>query len=119
MNLDKKIDGFIQLGAFLDQLGPNGIKNPSLNELNNLFYEHFQDLIKTQYQYNGWFTEDNVRNAISSISSMLEKEAITKWIDLYQNELKDKKKPKKVAVIMAGNIPMVGFHDFFCVLMSG
>src|SRR4051812_32549880 len=111
MEIEKKINDFAELGTFLAQFGTTDSKKRELNRLNNLFYDRFEELIKKQYQYNGWFTEDNVRLAISALSEMLKKNELEKWTGAYKSELGKKKNPKKVAVIMAGNIPLVGFHD--------
>ncbi len=65
---------------------------------------------------NVWFTQDNVSNAIKSICCMLQQSGMEDFLNRYDNiDIV----PKTVGVIMAGNIPLVGFHDFFCVLMSG
>lgn len=64
---------------------------------------------------NPWFTEDNVRMAVSGIARFLNKEKLQAWTSTYAFN----NNPKKVALIMAGNIPMVGFHDLLCVLISG
>ena len=77
--------------------------------------ENLNSLISRQVHYNGWFSEDMVRNAFVSLAAMLEKEKLEDWAKIYRfND-----KPFTVAVIMAGNIPLVGFHDFLCVLLSG
>lgn len=65
---------------------------------------------------NVWFTPANVSNAIDSICAMLSQSDIVAFMSHYDNV---DVKPKTVGVIMAGNIPLVGFHDFFCVLMAG
>lgn len=119
MDSIKKINAFSKLGVFLYQFAPGEVKKKELNTLNGLFYDRFNNIIQTEYQYNGWFTEENVRFAISSLARTLKREALEKWIDQHKNELVKKKDSKKVAVIMAGNIPLVGFHDFLCVLISG
>src|SRR6185312_117422 len=65
---------------------------------------------------NNWFTEENVKMSIESISSWLTTEKLTDWTKNYT--IKDKT-PRKIGVVMAGNIPLVGFHDMLCVLISG
>lgn len=117
MEIKKKIESFCKLGQFLQQFETETLINSDLKELNDLFYDRFQDLIKKQYHYNGWFTEQNVRTAINSIAKTLNKEQLETWLSKYKDIVK--KSSKRVGVIMAGNIPMVGFHDFLCVLMSG
>jgi len=118
MVLDNRIKTFVKLGVFLKQFAEKGEKQKA-NLLNEAFYEHFEELIKTVHIYNGWFTEQNVRSAISEISNSLHEGFLIDWLSGYVKSLHENKKHKVVAVIMAGNLPMVGFHDMFCVLMSG
>jgi hypothetical protein len=66
--------------------------------------------------FNNWFTRDNVKVALEGIAEILDKDAMEKWICRYSIS---ERAPKKVGVVMAGNIPMVGFHDMMVVLMSG
>ncbi len=105
------------LGGFLKQFSKEGHKQDD-NVLNELFYNDFEELIKTVHIYNPWFTENNVRTAIGAIANGLTQEELVNWLSAYIAQL-DRKKPVRVAVIMAGNIPMVGFHDMLCVLLSG
>jgi len=85
---------------------------PSTSHKENLIQQ-----IADAHLYNGWFTEKNVRYSIQSLADMLHKESLESWLSKYK--LKDNNNPKTIGVIMAGNIPIVGFHDFVCVLLSG
>lgn len=78
-------------------------------------YIALTDLVDKQVHYNGWFTAHNVRQSLLNLGLQLTKEGLTIWSANYSFS----KSPKRVAIIMAGNIPLVGFHDFLCVLMSG
>ena len=78
--------------------------------------EQLTDLINNELYYNAWFTPANVEKAVTSIGNMLNTADITTWLSKYQ--LKDHA-PKKVGSILAGNIPLVGFHDILCVLATG
>jgi len=118
MTINKRIEAFVLLGDFLKQFGNNGTRQNN-NKLNDLFYDDFEELIKIIHQRNTWFTAENVRTAIEEISCMLEEKALRSWLAGYMTELSERNKPKNIAVIMAGNIPMVGFHDMLCVLISG
>ena len=118
MNLDKRIKTFATLGIFLEQFSASETKQTD-NRLNEDFYDDLNELIKTIHFHNGWFTEDNVRNAISAIVGSLKPEFLNNWLFAYPEISFNNKTPKNIAVIMAGNIPMVGFHDMLCVLMSG
>ncbi len=69
-------------------------------------------------QQNHWFTSAFVNLAATSIvENFLQRDALSKWIAHYR--LDDNIQPKTVGIVMAGNIPLVGFHDFLCVFMSG
>lgn len=65
---------------------------------------------------NAWFTRGNIELAVSNIcAEFLQKDKLEQWISKY----KPVSNPKKVGVVTAGNIPLVGFHDFLCGFMSG
>jgi len=110
LTLDERTSAFAELGKFLSAFA-------ATNYSEDKEAEKFENLILGTAHYNGWFTEDNVRCAISGISMMLEKNKLLKWLEKY--ELQEEEQLKRVGVIMAGNIPMAGFHDFLCVLVSG
>src|SRR5437016_5641925 len=110
MTLEKRIKAFVTLGKFLKQFSEQAERQAD-NVLNKLFYNEFNELIQTLHFHNGWFTEDNVRNAIGAIAQSLNEEMLSNWLSAYPEISDEKIKPKNVAVIMAGNIPMVGFHD--------
>ena len=115
MSLEKRIKGFVQLGLFLNQF-KTAAKNPNLKEVNTVFYDVFEDLILRQKSYNGWFDKENVLNAITQTANSLTTDNIKSWLldyDVPQNN------DKIIGVIMAGNIPLVGFHDFLSVLITG
>ena len=118
MNIDNSIKIFSELGKFLKQFSINEKKANNV-KLNDLFYNDFEELVKTIHVRNPWFIEENVRKAIGAIADTLSEEKLVDWISVYINRLKQNKSSKKVAVIMAGNLPLVGFHDMLCVLISG
>jgi hypothetical protein len=117
MSPTKRKEAFIQLGAFLSQFTTTGIQKKENIPQNDLFFEAFEMQIKRAKEYNGWFTEENVLFSIENWSLLLTKKNIEQWCSSYH--FPDKATEKRVAVIMAGNIPLVGFHDFLCVLLSG
>ncbi len=71
---------------------------------------------------NSWFTIENQKQAIAEIAiHFLNKERLGNWAknyDYLQTET-DTRQPKTVGLVMAGNIPLVGFHDILCVFVSG
>ncbi len=68
---------------------------------------------------NQWFTEYEIARALIALSEMLQEDKMARWLDHYRLMMDANTSPKTVGVVMAGNIPMVGFHDFMCVLLSG
>lgn len=65
--------------------------------------------------HNPWFTPKNVKQAIQAFGLMLQADDINHWF----NTIHFTSSPKKIGLILAGNIPMVGLHDVFCVLATG
>jgi len=111
-----KIKSFVELGKFLSQFSAKeSLKNTAVLN-NDLFFNSFQDLIQLSQSHNGWYTKENVYFAIQSWAEALTESNINKWISAYNFETVH---AKKIGLILAGNIPLVGFHDFISVLMSG
>lgn len=74
-------------------------------------------MTRTQYK-NPWFTIENQQSAISAIADhFLKEEKLRAWLANY--ELSDSALAHKVGLVLAGNIPLVGFHDILCVFLSG
>lgn len=111
-----KIKCFIELGKFLSQFSENKtVKNDTV--LNNyLFYDDFNALIELSQSHNGWFTPNQVYFAIQSWSEALTEPNLNKWLSKYDFS---NVKQQTIGLILAGNIPLVGFHDFLSVLVSG
>lgn len=116
MDLQQRINAFVELGKFLSQFSINGIEKKENIIHNDLFFDGFKHQINLAQEHNGWFTKENVLFSIHNWSNALKKSNITSWIDKYNFNTNNS---KKVAIIMAGNIPLVGFHDFLSVLISG
>ena len=101
MTTQNRINAFAQLGGFL--MFPD---------------ENLEQLIESAPYQNAWFTAENARKAILAIGKMLNKEDLEQWLKKKEDsgEAKDS---KSVGLVLAGNIPLVGFHDILCVLASG
>jgi hypothetical protein len=78
--------------------------------------EQLNNIISAEKNYNAWFTTGNINRAIKSIVSQLTVDSLEEWLSKYKIPTSS---PKKVGLILAGNIPLVGFHDVLCVLVSG
>ena len=98
LTAEKVIIAFNQLSTFL--------KEPD---------EHLRDLMQRAPNHNAWFTIEEVERSLSSFQAMLQEKDLKKWLE----NVKITSQPKKVGLILAGNIPMVGFHDILCVLATG
>jgi hypothetical protein len=109
MTLNKRISAFEQLSVRLqDTLDGKKTGNDKLSRQ-----------IEQEHNYNSWFIPYFVRRAMDSIVQMLNEKQIEQWILPYQDMLSIQQSPLRTGVIMAGNIPLVGFHDFISVLMAG
>ncbi|HET9503614.1 MAG TPA: acyl-CoA reductase [Hymenobacter sp.] len=78
--------------------------------------DELTDLAARARNRNGWFDLPNVRAAITGIAHLLAEPQLSQWAGRYPTE---PAQPRQVGVVMAGNIPLVGFHDMLCVLVSG
>jgi hypothetical protein len=107
---------FVALGKFLSQFSlEKNTRNESVLH-NDLYFDRFADLIKLSQSHNGWFTPEQVHFAIESWAEALQEDNLNEWLSSYDFS---KVNPKTVGLILAGNIPLVGFHDFLSVLISG
>ena len=109
-------DAFEELGKFINQFTTVPYEKSKGVLLNDLFFDGFKHQIKLAKEHNGWFTEKNMAFAFKSWANELNSKTVKQWINKYNFS---NVKPKTVAIIMAGNIPLVGFHDFLSVLISG
>ena len=116
MTVEKRIKAFAKLGEFLSQFQPDGIVKNDTVVMNDTFFDPFNQQVDRAYEFNGWFTKDNVLTAFSKWGNILNLNNLNNWTSQY-----DLKTPTalNIGVIMAGNIPLVGFHDFLSVLISG
>ena len=100
MNLTRRINAFGKLGNYI-----NAIDEVTLDEIS----------LSARNQ-NSWFTKENIRQAFQALTKYTKEENLISWTSQYNLEPLH---PKTVAVVMAGNIPLVGFHDLISVLISG
>lgn len=105
MNHQERKAAFIRLGEVLGSIS----ENPQESDWAAAF-----NLAEAE---NRWFTQENIAIALRGIAFMLQDEKLEKWLSAYSDL--PEKGDKRVGLIMAGNIPLVGFHDLLCVLASG
>jgi hypothetical protein len=92
-----------------------------LQKIKNYLQEDAGDwqIIKTRAtQHNGWFTPEFINQAVNNIcNSMLQQAQLNRFVTHYH--LDDNITAKNIGIVMAGNIPLVGFHDFLCTFLTG
>jgi hypothetical protein len=79
--------------------------------------EQLSQIINDERHYNAWFTPESVLQAVTAIGSTLNPADLAAWLNKYP--IRQNKIGKRIGLILAGNIPLVGFHDILCVLISG
>nr|WP_299344029.1 acyl-CoA reductase [Allomuricauda sp.] len=103
------IQAFVKLGSYISQFVEN-------HENNDGFHE-FEETLEKAEQQNAWFTRENILFSLRQWGKVLTEQKLSQWLDNYN--FVNAEESKTVGIVMAGNIPMVGFHDFLCVLLSG
>lgn len=99
MNLQKRIETLGRLGEYILANG-----------------EEWQQAQELAIARNAWFTPEHIALAARNIATQfLVREKLEAWVAAYALPAS----PKKVGIVMAGNIPLVGFHDFLCGFVSG
>jgi hypothetical protein len=97
-NKESKINAFVKLGIYL--------QNPD---------QELTEFIVRAKNKNAWFTEEQVKNALAAIGKSLNANDLEQWLSPYNFT----NNAKKIGLVLAGNIPLVGFHDILSVLISG
>ncbi len=110
------IEAFVKLGGFLRafcEFDNSGIVNEGIDQTRLIA---FKAEVEGVYHYNGWFTKENCIHAFQEWGNLLTEEKLRHWLSPYDLNTN---KEIIVALIMAGNIPLVGFHDLLSVLITG
>ncbi len=101
--LESRIELMAKLGEYLS----------SNNEI-------LDEAIDNAHRANGWFTPEFVQLSLSNIATFfLKNDLLKSWISAYPKIAADHISPKELGIVMAGNIPLVGFHDFLCGFVAG
>lgn len=117
MTLETRINIFSELGNFLRLLSNENPDLSDFNESNKKLFETLSEKISETVHHNGWFTKENVLFALNQWGNVLTTENLKEWLGNY--EFSNIQTNKNIGIVMAGNVPLVGFHDFLCVLLSG
>ena len=116
MTLTERKKAFTELGRFLSQFSLDNSRQNDGVLHNEPFYHQMLELVQRSKSYNGWYTEEQVFFALESWAGALTAEHLDNWLSKYNLE---NVAPKTVGLVLAGNIPLVGFHDFLSVLITG
>lgn len=108
MTIEKQILGLCKLSSYIEDFLE---KNPEIYSEND---KEFLAVLRRSHHENPWFTLENQKFALHQWADLLKRENIEQWLSAY----KPSKKEKKVGLILAGNIPLVGFHDVISVILS-
>jgi hypothetical protein len=101
MNLAERITLLVKLGKYLMEDS-----------------EELKPVKQKAFEKNKWFTEEFIDYSFKNIAThFLDNEKLTGWVKHYH--IDDNIQPQKIGIVMAGNIPLVGFHDFLCVFITG
>jgi hypothetical protein len=98
LTAEKLIIAFHKLSDFLNEPG-----------------DEFNSIIDSAPNHNGWFTKEEVIRSLASLQEMLNRKDLEQWFA----DIKLNAQPKTIGLILAGNIPLVGFHDMLAVLATG
>lgn len=100
---EERIGALAQLGQYMLANGPE-----------------LQVVVERTFRSNPWFTPDNQLAAMQAIArQFLDRSHLEKWLSAYPVPDKPVAQPAKVALILAGNLPLVGFHDWLCIFATG
>lgn len=112
MEFTRRKEAFVELGRIISLL----LNKQMPTNIPTALCSRFDNELRSAHYYNGWFTYESVLTAFSSIAKSLTENKLHSWTSNYKLI---EKSNKKIGVILAGNIPLVGFHDFISVLISG
>ena len=102
-NLQQRVELMVRLGEYL-------LQQP----------DTWQAAVELANRHNAWFTSDYCNHAARQIGKyFLSADRLNEWLSQYPDLSHHSGTPKRVGLVMAGNIPLVGFHDFLCIYLSG
>lgn len=116
MTIQERKSHLVEVGNFLRQFSKAEEKGNLVVKDEEPYYDKLNKEISFAIHHNGWFTRENILYALEEWSKALTEENLSTWLQPYDLE---EEKLITVGLILAGNIPLVGFHDFISVLVSG
>lgn len=114
--LELRLEAFVKLGGLFREFCEFSTNSDHNQESNNEWFLQLDETIDLAGHKNGWFIKENILFCLEKWGDLLTEENLVDWLSVYDIE---QNKPKTVALIMAGNIPLVGFHDFMVTILTG
>lgn len=114
MKLNERIHALSRLGSLLEKFAQYDGDPGSDHWLGKL-----EEAALRAFQQNPWFTREEVGHALGHLGSLLRADSLQRWMAPYAERIEKRKVPARVGLVMAGNIPAVGFHDLLCALLAG
>ena len=116
INLDQRISAFSKLGVYLTDVVNESekiVKQPDTQA------SDFEKLMHDAVLQNPWFTRENCLSAFRQWAENLSERKLKLWLKPYEKHLGESLSVHNVGVVNAGNLPLVGFHDFLSVIIAG
>ncbi len=114
MKLNQRIDALAELGGLLSVFAQKPEPDPT-----DRWALALEMAVQRAFQHNPWFTADEVRCALGYLGEQLTTDGLTRWMEPYAEKIENQRTRARVGIVMAGNIPAVGFHDLLCVMLAG
>ena len=118
MHTDNTLEVLSELGRIMLEAGSLSVMEEAVQEVPRQV-AFLDSLVRRCGISNPWFIPEFTRYSLRAWGEALQPKKVRKWLETYPERGGGEGAPKKVAVIMAGNLPMVGLHDLLCVLASG
>lgn len=111
LTFEQRKAAFIDLGQHISNLIDQQLLTSSKQN------SKFEEILQIAQAENSWFTEENICYALAQWAESLKESQLHNWLSKYNLEVNNT--AQNIGVVMAGNIPLVGFHDFLAILISG
>lgn len=116
MTLEERIISLARLGIVI-QYATGELPSADLSAPEKKLADDLSFIIEDHVNTNPWFDAFHVKYALRAIAGLLKEDALREWVAYYPEV--GRPRQKTVALVMAGNLPAVGFHDFLSVLVAG
>jgi hypothetical protein len=122
LKLSERIDAFVGLGEYLSaglQDESRGLVRPEGPPEAFFRSGTLRELAAEAGAVNPWFTPSSIYQALTDTCRMLERDHLQEWTTMHGEAALEGHLARRIGTIMAGNIPLAGFHDFLSILISG